>query len=97
MEAREYLSICYRTCRELVQHVAILTREDSIEAIQWRQDVAYKTILLLRVTMAAIEVRMQDCEHTVLPTMLYSLFHSTLSIALRKLIHGMSWMNLSSY
>lgn len=57
MESRQYLSDCYRNCRELVQHVCILTLfEDSPSAQEWRRKVAYQTILLLRVTMAAIEV-----------------------------------------
>lgn len=57
MEARNYLSECYRCCRELVQHTCILTLyEDSLEAQEWRRQVAYRTILLLRITMAAIEV-----------------------------------------
>jgi predicted membrane chloride channel (bestrophin family) len=58
MESRQYLSDCYRNCRELVQHVCILTLfEDSPSAQEWRRKVAYQTILLLRVTMAAIEFR----------------------------------------
>lgn len=59
MEARHYLSECYRSCRELIQHTCILTLfEDGEGAQEWRQDVAYRTILLLRITMAAIEVSM---------------------------------------
>lgn len=57
MEQRQYLSEIYRSCRELVQHVCILTLgEDSRKACEWRQQVAYRTILLLRITIAAIEV-----------------------------------------
>lgn len=70
MEAREYLSVCYRTCRELVQCACVLTLlEEGPGAKKWRSDVAYRTILLLRVTMAAIEYRTSNV-HTweVLPT-----------------------------
>jgi hypothetical protein len=75
MEASEYLSICYRSCREIMQHAAVLTRDDSPEAIQWRQDVAYKTILLLRVTMASVEVRIYGFMNVIVcrPTMLFSI------------------------
>jgi hypothetical protein len=58
MAAGEHLSTSYRTCRELMQHVCVLTMHDTSPGAQkWRQNVAYRTILLLRVTMAAIEVR----------------------------------------
>jgi len=56
MEARKYLSDAMRSCRELVQHMAILTLyESSKEVREWRYEVAYRTILLLRVLCAAIE------------------------------------------
>eukprot|EP00550_Attheya_septentrionalis_P000091 CAMPEP_0198288888 /NCGR_PEP_ID=MMETSP1449-20131203/7257_1 /TAXON_ID=420275 /ORGANISM="Attheya septentrionalis, Strain CCMP2084" /LENGTH=447 /DNA_ID=CAMNT_0043987121 /DNA_START=105 /DNA_END=1445 /DNA_ORIENTATION=+ len=56
MAAGEHLSTSYRTCRELMQHVCVLTMHDTSPGAQkWRQNVAYRTILLLRVTMAAIE------------------------------------------
>jgi hypothetical protein len=57
MEAREYLNTCYRSCRELMHYTCVLTQQDTSEGAQeWRRQVAYKTILLLRVTMAAIDV-----------------------------------------
>lgn len=56
MEARKHLSSCYKSCQELVQFAVILTMNDSSPgAKQWRQNVAYRTILLLRVTMAVLE------------------------------------------
>jgi len=56
MEARKYLADCYKSCRELVQFAVILTMQDTSEgAKRWRQNVAYRTILLLRVTMAVLE------------------------------------------
>lgn len=58
MEARKYLSQAYQSCRELVQHVCVLSMDDLGDgAKKWRQNVAYRTILLLRVTMAAIEFK----------------------------------------
>mmetsp|Transcript_3582 Transcript_3582/g.5422 ORF Transcript_3582/g.5422 Transcript_3582/m.5422 type:complete len:382 (-) Transcript_3582:156-1301(-) len=58
MEARGHLSTCYRSCRELIQHMAVLTMQDKSEgAMQWRQLVAERTILLLLVTMGSIEFR----------------------------------------
>ena len=56
MEVRHYLFTCFRTCREIVQSAAVhaMINQDS-GAKQWRQDVAYRTILLLRVTVAVLE------------------------------------------
>lgn len=56
MEARGYLQDTYRACRDLIHTCSLLTCHDTCEgAKQWRQDVAYRTILLLRITMAALE------------------------------------------
>jgi len=58
MEARGYLSTCYRCCRELMQHAIMFTMTNTSQpAIAWRRDLAFDTILLLRVTMAAIEFK----------------------------------------
>jgi predicted membrane chloride channel (bestrophin family) len=58
MEASKLLSDSYRTCRELVQFVCLLTASDmSDRAKEWRQDVAYSTILMLRVTTAVLEMQ----------------------------------------
>lgn len=60
MEARGYLEECYKSCRELVQTMCVLTQEDGSPGAQvWRHNVAYRTILLLRVTMASIEFQSQ--------------------------------------
>mmetsp|Transcript_22222 Transcript_22222/g.65840 ORF Transcript_22222/g.65840 Transcript_22222/m.65840 type:complete len:218 (-) Transcript_22222:1055-1708(-) len=57
MEARGHLSDVFRSCRELIHHTAVLTMQDKCRgAKEWRQDVAYRTIILLRVTIAALEV-----------------------------------------
>lgn len=60
MEARSYLESSYRVCAELVQHMCVLTQEDTSEGARvWRHNVSYRTLLLLRVTMAAIEYKSQ--------------------------------------
>lgn len=58
MEARQHLSDLYRSCREIVQYACILTLPNKNEqAIKWRRDVAYKTIVCLRMATAATEYR----------------------------------------
>jgi hypothetical protein len=52
MEVRHYLFTCFRTCREIVQSAAFFAIiNQGSGAKQWRQDGAYRTILLLRVTV----------------------------------------------
>lgn len=68
MEARGYLEDCYKACRELVQTMCVLTQDDTSEGAQvWRHNVAYRTILLLRVTMAAIEYESQHTNPWEIP------------------------------
>lgn len=68
MQAREHLEGCYKACRELVQHMCVLTQEDTSEGAKvWRHNVAYRTILLLRVTMAAIEYESQQTSPWEIP------------------------------
>ena len=56
MENRFYLADCYRTCRELIQLGCAYTYKSKTElAMKWRQDFAYRVILLLRVTMDTLE------------------------------------------
>eukprot|EP00978_Attheya_sp_CCMP212_P023077 scaffold69917_cov59-Attheya_sp.AAC.2 len=56
------------SCRELVHHMNVLTMHDRSEgARQWRQDVAYRTILLLRVTIAAIDFQTEHVNPNELP------------------------------
>lgn len=56
MEIRRHLASAYRSCRELAQFTCVYTFKTQSEAAKkWRQDVAYHTILLLRVTMDALE------------------------------------------
>mmetsp|Transcript_512 Transcript_512/g.843 ORF Transcript_512/g.843 Transcript_512/m.843 type:complete len:392 (+) Transcript_512:97-1272(+) len=55
MEIRRHLGEAYRSCRELIQFTCIYTlTNESAEAKIWRQEVAYLTILMLRVTMDAL-------------------------------------------
>ncbi len=57
MEARQYLTQCFRTFTELIQCVSVLTmRSKHIEAKEWRLDVAVACVTTLRITVAAIEV-----------------------------------------
>jgi hypothetical protein len=45
-----------KSCRELVQYMVALTSNDrSPAAAQWRHDVAYSTLVLLRATVAVLE------------------------------------------
>jgi hypothetical protein len=52
------LSDCCRALRELAHYTCTLTaRDKSTRAKEWRQDVIYNGIILLRVTMAVLEFR----------------------------------------
>lgn len=59
MEARTYLSDLYRSSREVVQFACVLTGGSNrrAPAVLWRQQVAYKTIICLRMATAAVEFR----------------------------------------
>ena len=55
MRYRRHLAECYLACRELSQHVTVFSMTEQTEAAAWwRQEVCYRTILLLRVTMDAL-------------------------------------------
>jgi len=55
MEFRRHLAESYRSCRELAQHTTVYTfQTQTQDAAYWRQEVCYRTILLLRVTMDAL-------------------------------------------
>ncbi|KAL7546621.1 hypothetical protein ACHAWF_009955 [Thalassiosira exigua] len=55
MRFREHLATFYRACRELVRYTMVYTQETQTEdAARWRQEVCYRTILLLRVTVDAL-------------------------------------------
>lgn len=58
MEARQHLQDMFRSCRELIQYTCVLTNQNTNPvAQQWRQEVAYRTIVTLRLAMAAVEYR----------------------------------------
>jgi len=58
MEARQHLADLYRNSREIVHYTCVLTSQNtSNKAKQWRQEVAYRTIVSLRVAVAALEYR----------------------------------------
>jgi predicted membrane chloride channel (bestrophin family) len=68
MQARTYLEGCYTACRELVQHMCVLTQHDTSNGAKvWRHNVAYRTILLLRLTMATIEYESQQMSPLEIP------------------------------
>ena len=55
MDFRKHLAKSYRACRELAQFTTVYSLETKTEeAKKWRQEVCYRTILLLRVTMDAL-------------------------------------------
>jgi len=56
MNQRAELEDLYRCSKELIHHVAVLSKNDKTEEAQkWRSETAYQTILLLRITMAALD------------------------------------------
>jgi len=55
MEMRRHLAVTYRACRELAQYTTVYTfQTQTQDAAWWRQEVCYRAILLLRVTMDAL-------------------------------------------
>mmetsp|Transcript_729 Transcript_729/g.1765 ORF Transcript_729/g.1765 Transcript_729/m.1765 type:complete len:580 (-) Transcript_729:283-2022(-) len=58
MEARQHLGDLYRSSREIVHYTCLLTNQNTNDdAKKWRQEVAYRTIVSLRVAVAALEYR----------------------------------------
>lgn len=56
MEARQHLADLFRSSQEIVQYACVLTRTDA-RAVHWRQEVAYRSIVTLRMAIAAVEFR----------------------------------------
>lgn len=55
MEFRRHLATTYKSCRELAHLTTVYTfHTQTPQALKWRQEVCYRTILLLRVTMDAL-------------------------------------------
>lgn len=53
---REYLTIMYRELRELIQFVCVLSAGNTDRAAQeWRHEVAYRCLILLRSSMAVVD------------------------------------------
>jgi predicted membrane chloride channel (bestrophin family) len=58
MEARQGLADLFRSSREVVQYTCLLSIENQGEiAKKWRRDVAYRSILSIRMAIAAVEFR----------------------------------------
>ena len=80
MEARQHLQDLFLSTRELIQYTCVLTNQNtSADAKLWRQDVAYRTIVGLRLAMSAVEYRstgvsawevLPDDDHRQTPLML---------------------------
>uniref|UniRef100_A0A7S4IN47 Bestrophin homolog n=1 Tax=Odontella aurita TaxID=265563 RepID=A0A7S4IN47_9STRA len=57
-EARTHLGTCFKSCEELVSFSALLTISDTGAGAKiWRQNISYRAILLLRVTIASLEYK----------------------------------------
>jgi predicted membrane chloride channel (bestrophin family) len=57
MEARDFLNDAMKACRELTQHMITFTRyELKTPAMQWRQEIARRTVVLLRTVVSVLEV-----------------------------------------
>jgi hypothetical protein len=55
-EIRAFLCTIYREPRELVQHMAVFTKEQTDpSAVEWRIEVAYRTCVMLRTVMAVVD------------------------------------------
>jgi hypothetical protein len=54
--ARGNLGVMYREAREIIQNMAVFTKEDQSQGAQeWRHELAYRVCLLLRLSMAVID------------------------------------------
>jgi len=55
-QARDCLGVMYCHCRELIQNACIFTANSkSNEAQEWRHELAYRCLLLLRLSMAVVD------------------------------------------
>jgi predicted membrane chloride channel (bestrophin family) len=57
-EARSYLGTMYRETRELISNMAVLTsspKNSNDASKEWRSEVAYLALIILRTAMAAID------------------------------------------
>jgi len=61
IESRNNLGECFRSSRELMHNICLLTMEsDGQEAKDWRTYVAIRIVRMLRITIAAIEFKSKD-------------------------------------
>ena len=85
MEIRKHLAETYRSCRELTQFTCVYTgRTQTPKASEWRQEVAFRTILLLRITMDTLRwssEALEKWEHEYAPK-------DRASVRLTALSHG---------
>jgi len=96
MRIRNYLSEVYRCSREIVQHACVYTYDGvhaSTEATIWRSDVAYRTIILLRLTMDTLRWSSEDRDHWERPyqprkSSSHSSHRAMISAELAQLAHG---------
>lgn len=55
-EAREYLELMNKSCRQLVHTVCVYSNADTTDsAKQWRSEVTYRTLILLRTAIAVLD------------------------------------------
>jgi len=85
MQMRHYLAETYRSCREMIQFATVYSfKTQTPAAIAWRQEVGYRTILLLRITMDTLRwssEHRENWERSYKPT-------DYTSSKLRKFSHG---------
>lgn len=62
--AREYLSVCFKSCRSVAHLACLLTRYNRSEGAQrWRSDVAFQSIMMLRIMTCANEHDLTNPDH----------------------------------
>lgn len=90
MEMRRHLGEAYRSCRELIQYTCVYTMScQSKEAQVWRQEVAFRTVTMLRVTMDALHwSSTQKNLWEALPEEIEPKHHGKHSRRVRQYLHG---------
>lgn len=59
-DCRGYVAVMYRESRELIQNMLVLSRRNkntNVESKEWRMEVAYRMMVLLRTSVAVVEFR----------------------------------------
>lgn len=71
-DCRALLGDAMRACRELIQHMIAFTRYDTSDsAKEWREDIARRTVAMLRTVVAVLEVRILIFEFSNIAIMMY--------------------------